>query len=85
MNSAQIKIRFNTLYPLSSRFKWHVIEIKKGIWKEHFANEVVVGTISQTTSDMMENGETKHHFTITANNIIFESPGNGGFEKIVIL
>ncbi len=85
MELAVIKIRFNTNYPYRSRYKWRVIEIRNENWKEHLANEIVINTISQTTTDILDDRQTiKHHITTKAKEIIFEGEGTDGFDKIII-
>ena len=80
-----IKIRFNTKYPDRSRYKWRVIEIRNHSWKEYLANEIVINTVCQTTTDILNDSETiKHHITTKAEKLIFKGEGTDGFDKIIV-
>jgi hypothetical protein len=78
------KIRFNTDYPLKSKYAWRVIEVSESQWKEILTQHVVMNVASKTTTDTLSDGRVKHHITIESSESLFENEGtDGGFETVI--
>lgn len=58
----RILVRFNTNYPVNSKFEWRVIV--DGV--EHLANKVMIETPTFTSSDVIEGHGQKWHIETIA-------------------
>jgi hypothetical protein len=77
------KVRFNTDFPLKSKYIWRVIEVKERQWMELFTQHITINVFSETTTDELADGRIRHHITMKPYRVFFgQQNEDGGFEHI---